>query len=213
MMLMLSSVTICSLSKCKSDDQCMKWYSGDYRCESHICIRKQYTYQTKELIGFASIIIISLITNSGGVGAGTVVIPAYTAFFNFVSSDAIHLSRITIFAGAFVNFIINWKKRDSNEKDRLLIDYNMASVMIPLHLAGAECGVLFGKFLPPVIVTIILFLLLIVSIIKTYQRGKNEIRKEISIKPPRFMAQPKLKYENSVAIDNFRFLNSRKHSR
>jgi uncharacterized membrane protein YfcA len=106
------------------------------------------------------------------------VVPAYIVFFGFVSSDAVHLSRITIFAGAFVNFLINWRKRDPKEKDRLLIDYKMGSVMIPLHLAGAEVGVMIGKFLPAVFVTAILFCFLLLSILKTYQRGRAEIKKE-----------------------------------
>ena len=111
---------------------------------------------------------IAAITNSGGVGAAAIVVPALIQLFGFISSDAIHLSRLTIFAGAFVNVAINWRKRDAQRKDRLLINYNLAAIMIPLHLAGAEAGVMLGRWLAPLIVLLMLFAILLLSIYKTY---------------------------------------------
>ncbi len=144
-------------------------YNEMYECSSSKrCVRKNYSYSKAETVGMFLVVVISAITNAGGVGAGTVVVPLYILFLDFVSSDAVHLSRITIFAGAMVNFFINWRKRDPNNKDRLIINYNLAAVLIPLHLAGAELGVIIGKFLPAVIVTAILLLFIILSIFKTY---------------------------------------------
>jgi hypothetical protein len=180
LLLLLALYAGCSLSSmpCSEDAECAELYNEAYSCEAQRCLRRHYSYTTRELVGFAVVVLISTITNAGGVGAGTVVVPAYIVFFGFVSSDAVHLSRITIFAGAFVNFLLNWRKRDPKEKDRLLIDYKMGSVMIPLHLAGAEVGVMVGKFLPAVLVTGVLFCFLLLSILKTYQRGRAEIKKE-----------------------------------
>ena len=160
---------------CERNEECADMYNDMYECSSsNRCVRKHYSYSKTESIGMFLVVVISAITNAGGVGAGTVVVPLYILFLDFVSSDAVHLSRITIFAGAMVNFFINWKKRDPTNKDRLIINYNLAAVLIPLHLAGAEIGVIIGKFLPAVFVTAILLLFIILSIFKTYQRGKQE---------------------------------------
>lgn len=163
---------------CSADDECRSKLNSYYECSKSRCIRRNYTYGAGEIFGLIVIVIISTITNAGGVGAGTVVVPAYSAFFGFVSSDAVHLSRITIFAGALVNFLLNWNRRDPTNKDRLLINYNIAAIMIPLHLAGAEVGVLLNKFLPSILVTIILFCFLLLSTFKTYERSKEESKKE-----------------------------------
>ena len=40
--------------------------------------------------------------------------------------------------------------------------------MIPLHLAGAEAGVMLGRWLAPLIVLLMLFAILLLSIYKTY---------------------------------------------
>ena len=111
---------------------------------------------------------IAAITNSGGVGAAAIVVPALIELFGFVSSDAIHLSRLAIFAGALVNIATNWRARDDKRKDRLLINYHLAAIMIPLHLAGAEAGVMVGRWLAPLIVMGLLFGFLLLSIYRTY---------------------------------------------
>lgn len=163
---------------CNVDDECIALLGSKYECSDLHCIRKHFSYSFSESFGLIMVIIISAITNSGGVGAGTVMVPVFALFFGFSSSDAVHLSRLTIFCGAFLNFLINWNKRNSLEPNKLLIDYNLSSVMIPLHLAGAEIGVIFGKYLPSLFVTVLLFIFLLISIRKTYERSLIESNSE-----------------------------------
>lgn len=163
---------------CNTTAQCQKIYTKIYECESNICLREDFKYNIWEILGFAGITTISTITSSGGVGAGIVIVPAFTLFFGFVSSDSVHLSRVSILMSAFVSFCINWRKKDPLDTSKLVINYHIAGILLPFHLAGAEVGVLIGRFLPSVAVVGILFILLIVSIDRTYKRGKEEIKRE-----------------------------------
>ena len=163
---------------CESSEECKQIYNSHYECDKNLCIREHYSYSSREVFGFGLIIIISCITNSGGVGAGTVIVPVYVAYLSFVSSDAVHLSRITIFAGALIGYFVNWKQRGAKNKDRLLINYNLGAIMIPLHLGGAEIGVIIGRFLPAMLVTLMLLYFLGLALYKTYKRAVEESKKE-----------------------------------
>lgn len=163
---------------CGQSSECARIYNSEYECVDSHCLRRQFDYSRFEILGFCMIIVISMITNAGGVGAGTIIIPAYIVFFDFVSSDAIPLSRITIFAGSLVNYIINWTQRDPHNEKRFLINYSLASVMMPLLLAGTQVGVILSRFLPAASITLILVFYLTSSARQMYQRARKDSQKE-----------------------------------
>jgi uncharacterized membrane protein YfcA len=165
-------------SPCINTAQCQLMYNNQYRCYDNHCMRKDFTYSTKDFVGFLLVIIISMITNAGGVGAGTIIIPAYIFFFDFVSSDAIPLSRVTIFAGSLVNYLINWTQRDPKDPNKFLINYNLASVMMPLLLAGTQIGVILSRFFPAAAITLVLFGYLISSSRQMLVRARKDTAKE-----------------------------------
>ncbi len=169
-------------ARCETNEECHKIYNPHYECTPQgNCMREHFSYKGLELGGFLMIIIVSMITNAGGVGAGTIIIPAYIVFFDFVSSDAIPLSRITIFAGSLVNYILNWTQRDPHNEKRFLINYNLASIMMPLLLAGTQVGVIFSRFLPAAAITFILVFYLTTSVRQMYQRAKKDTAKELEL--------------------------------
>lgn len=168
-------------AKCSTSTDCHQIYNKHYECVESRCLRKHFDYSHFEMFGDFMVVIISMITNAGGVGAGTVIIPVYMFFYNFVSSDAIPLSRITIFAGSLVNFIINMKERDPTNKNKLLIDYSLASVMMPLLLAGTQIGVILSRFLPAASITFILVFYLTSNTRKVLKRAQEESTKELMI--------------------------------
>jgi uncharacterized membrane protein YfcA len=142
-------------------------------------MRKYFTYNFRELMGCLVVIGIAMIANAGGLGAGAVIIPIYMFFFDFVATDSIPLSKITIFAGAVVNMVFNWNNRHIHNKNEFLTNYNLASVMIPLLLGGTTVGVMLSKFLPGLIITMALIVYLSLSIIKLYKRGMKMHKKEV----------------------------------
>lgn len=164
-------------ARCTVSEDCLKIYNRDYECSEGSCIRHHFDYSTRELFGAVTVVFVSMITNAGGVGAGTVIIPVFEIFYNFVSSDAIPLSRITIFAGSLVNYLLNWNQRDERT-GRHLIDYRLSAVMMPLLLAGTQVGVILSRFLPSVVITGTLVLYLSHSARQMLKRAKSDSAKE-----------------------------------
>lgn len=163
---------------CVTDGRCKSDYGQMYVCEDSKCIRDNYSYSFREVAGFFFSMFVSIVTSTGGVGAGTMIVPTYIFFLQFNSGDSVHLSRFSLFGGSLFYFLLNWKRRDPKHPDRLMINYNLASMMVPLHIAGAEFGVIVGKFLPMIIVSIMLICLLYMSLYKTYERANQESGKE-----------------------------------
>ena len=163
---------------CVTDGRCKSDYGQMYVCEDSKCIRENYSYSFREVAGFFFSMFVSIVTSTGGVGAGTMIVPTYIFFLQFNSGDSVHLSRFSLFGGSLFYFLLNWKRRDPKHPDRLMINYNLASMMVPLHIAGAEFGVIVGKFLPMIIVSIMLIFLLYMSLYKTYERANQESGKE-----------------------------------
>lgn len=163
---------------CVTDVRCRSDYGQMYVCDEGRCIRDNYSYSVREIAGFFFSMFVSIVTSTGGVGAGTMIVPTYMFFLQFNSADSVHLSRFSLFGGSLLYFLLNWKRRDPKHPDRLMINYNIASMMVPLHIAGAEFGVILGKFLPSIIVSILLISLLFTSLSKTYERAQQETNKE-----------------------------------
>src|SRR3990167_5936396 len=123
---------------CSADKFCWELYTHKYSCEQGHCIRGEFTNTPTELLGYLVIIGICMVANAGGLGAGAVIIPVYMFMYDFSATDSIPLSKITICAGAIVNFMLSWNERDRRNVNSFLINYNMGSVIVPLLLAGTQ---------------------------------------------------------------------------
>ena len=155
---------------CTTKEECVLFYNSRYICEDQHCRRPEFSIGLMDWVGYIFVILVSSISNAGGMGAGSIIIPAYMGFFSFVATDAIPLSKLTILAGALTSLILNWNQRDPKNKARFLIDYNMATFMIPLLLSGTQIGVLLAKFLPPAVIWIGLLSYLLYSTAKVFKR-------------------------------------------
>ena len=178
MSLINSSYSAIYNAPCNIDVDCYNIYNPEYRCYSGHCRRKNFEFNTRECLGMILIVIISMVANAGGLGAGAVIIPVYMFVYGFVATDSIPLSKVTIFAGALINLFFIWKKRHIFVKDKFLIEYELASVMIPLLLAGTMVGVLLSKFLPSFFITLALMVYLGLSILKLYKKGRKTHEQE-----------------------------------
>ena len=175
----LASTALSSIynAPCNLQSECQLIYNKEYECFEGGCIRHHFEFGVLEIIGSIVIIMVSMTSNAGGVGAGTVIIPIFEVFFDFVSSEAIALSRITIFAGSLVNYLLNFHERDPKTGSHL-IDYRLAAVMMPLLLAGTQVGVMLARFFPSITVTGVLVLYLISSTRQMYRRAQRDSAKE-----------------------------------
>lgn len=84
---------------------------------------------------------------------------------DFITHEAIPISKLMIFTGALTSFIMGLKNKHPH-RDVTATDFNIAMVLIPLILFGTMIGVTLNKITPPVI---ILFALTFVLVINTYK--------------------------------------------
>ena len=166
---------------CDTTDECHTIYTDEYICTTGHCIRKpiSYPFSVKEVVGFVLINLVATIANAAGLGAGPVLVPVYMFLYGFVATDSIPLSKIAIFSGAVVNLIVNWKSKHPTIKNMLLINYGLATIMVPWLLAGTMLGVLMSKFLPVGVIMAGLITYLYASIYKIFMKALRVTRKEI----------------------------------
>lgn len=100
-----------------------------------------------EFIGLALLIMITSISTVGGMGGGGLVTPFCMTFFGFSTKKAIALSGFTIFSCSVVRFLFFLNQKHP-EKDAVLIDYDLASIMLPVIIMGSMIGALDSIALP-----------------------------------------------------------------
>jgi len=75
--------------------------------------------------------------NMGGIGGGGIVIPMIEVFYNFPIKEAVAISSVTIFMSALTRYLYYWKQRNPNKTGVVVVDYGLASIMMPTTLAGS----------------------------------------------------------------------------
>ena len=81
---------------------------------------------------------------------------------------------VLLFGGSIGSYIKLYKERLS-ETGSSLINYRLILIALPLLLSGAVLGVMMGKFLPKIIVGILLFMILL-QVIKKTNRSYKRVR-------------------------------------
>jgi uncharacterized membrane protein YfcA len=153
-------------------------FSAAYECSDGRCIRRTFDYDSKELLGFVLVLMMTMINNAGGLGGGGQIIPIFIYMFDFATIESIPLSKITMFAGAVTIFCMTFRERYSKDKSVLVTDIGATAIVTPLVVAGSQTGVALSKFCPPLFVMIGLSGYLIHSSRQMYANAKSAFAKE-----------------------------------
>jgi len=175
-------IMIYSLDKpCYSDYECdgkpfeeCKLSNGSpvYRGLDGTCQHKDvFPILGYEFLGLTLLIMVTSISTVGGIGGGGLVVPFCMTFFGFSAKIAIALSGFTMFSCSVVRFLFFIYQKHP-EKDAVLIDYNLVSIMLPVVMMGSMIGVLASITLPNLILQILLTILMILLTILTGLKGK-----------------------------------------
>jgi len=106
------------------------------------------------------------LSNSGGLGGGGTMIPILILFFRFDLKRSIALSNSTIFVSALIRFLVNAPKHHPLKKDTdgnptgVLVDYNIAILMLPVITLGVTAGAILNTIMPDVVILALLIILL-----------------------------------------------------
>jgi uncharacterized membrane protein YfcA len=124
-----------------------------------------------EWIGNVATFFVLLISNCGGLGGGGAIIPVAIFFYGFDAKQAIGLSNASICMASICRYLINFNKTHPlKNKTGVLVDYNIASLMLPMIVVGATTGVMLNKILPPVIVSVVFTLLMVFFSVTTTRK-------------------------------------------
>ncbi|KAG7400037.1 hypothetical protein PHYBOEH_007105 [Phytophthora boehmeriae] len=117
------------------------------------------------------------VSAAGGVGGGTILVPALVIIMGFDMKRASPISNMAIVGGAIANAWFNLRKRHP-AADRPLIDSDLALAMIPLVMGGAVIGTVFAKLLPGYFLSLLFVLVLVLSGTRTISKGMKMHRAE-----------------------------------
>lgn len=92
------------------------------------------------------------------------VIPMIMFFFHMTTKESIAVSSFAIVASCLASFFQTFKLKHP-EKDACIIDYNLASIMMPTVIVGSFIGAFLNVIMPSLVITITMCLLhLILSV-------------------------------------------------
>jgi uncharacterized membrane protein YfcA len=160
-------------SSCTNNDDCVKIYNEYYECIDQKCVHKSFLKPSfLEIIGYILVFITNSVATTVGMGGGAVNVPILIIFFGYVIKNAIPLSKAAVLGGAVGNAVMILNKRDPANHNKLIIEFRIASVIIPVILVGNTMGVILLKLLPSLIIILLMFTYLSYSTIKIFKKWR-----------------------------------------
>lgn len=95
-----------------------------------------FPIDNNDILGSLFVALGLMISASGGIGGGGILVPLLIIVFGFKPKYAIPLSNVTILGSSITNVILNLPKRHP-DADRPLIDWDLILLMEPITMAGA----------------------------------------------------------------------------
>ena len=92
--------------------------------------------------------------NACGVGGGGIVIPFLMIFFSIPIKECVPIVNFFGFIAGLTRFILNYKMKHPKKRHRLVIDYELVSLTLPISLMGTLLGIKIGEIMSPFIVMI-----------------------------------------------------------
>lgn len=136
-----------------------------------------------EILGIAVISIMTILSNAGGLGASGITIPFLMIFFGMPIKECVPLGNFFGFLSAFIRFALNFKQKHPRKPNRLVIDYEIAALTMPVMYLGTLFGVKIGGMLSEIHITIglscVLLCMSITTLMKAKKLWKDENREKV----------------------------------
>jgi len=100
------------------------------------------------------------LSTMAGVGGGGVVVPLSMIFFGFTTKEAIAVSGFIVFGCSLTRYIFSFAEKHPF-KEATIVNYDLATVMLPLVMVGSMLGVMVNVMFPSLILQVILTIVLI----------------------------------------------------
>lgn len=131
-----------------------------------------------QYLGILVCSIMTLLANAGGLGGGGIIIPFMMIFFYLPIKECVPIANFFGFAAAFIRFCLNFKMKHPNKKERLVIDYEIIQLTMPLLYLGTLIGVRIGMIMSPLQVAVSLTIVLVYVAQKSLAKAIDIYKKE-----------------------------------
>eukprot|EP00347_Sterkiella_histriomuscorum_P013136 403365874 len=158
-----------------------------------------------EFMGLFLLIVIMSLSTMAGIGGGGVVIPFCMTFFSFETKNAIALSGLTILSCSITRYIVSINERHP-ERNSVVIDYNLAAIMLPIVLVGSMIGVLVNVAFPSLYLQIMLTLVLLSLALHTAYKARFIYKQETEMLKVRQQQQKELQGKKVYHKESFQFM-------
>jgi len=96
-----------------------------------------------------------------GIGGGAIDFSMLIAFFKFETKPSVAISSFVILICTIMRFFYNFKVRNPEKPGMNVLDYSLASIMMPTTLAGSQIGSYLLRWFPSLYIQVALTLLLV----------------------------------------------------
>ena len=163
---------------CDVDEDCENY--PYFHCKSdHSCEHKDvFPAKGLEVGGIFVFGIIMALCTVAGIGGGGIATSMLEAFFKFETKPAVAVSSFSILICTTMRFFYNFKTKHPSKKHMNVLDYSLATVMMPTTLAGSQMGGYILLMFPSLYIQIALTLLLAFLSYLTFRKAMDMHRKE-----------------------------------
>lgn len=124
-----------------------------------------------EYFGLFAFAIVMALCNIAGIGGGGIANPMLQLFFVFETKQAVAVSSFTILWCSLVRYIYNWKDKKPDNPNSTMVDYSLATIMMPTTLMGSQIGTYVLKAFPPILINAMLTLVLFLLGLQSARKG------------------------------------------
>ena len=154
------------------------YYCDDKKCEH----KKVFPPEGLEIAGILVFGFIMALCTVAGIGGGGIAVSMLIAFFKFDTKPAVAISSFSILVCTTMRFFYNFKTRHPEKPQMNVLDYGLASIMMPTTLSGSQIGGYILQIFPALYIQIALTLLLGFLSFNTFMKGMQLHRKEVAEK-------------------------------
>ena len=112
--------------------------------------------KSEHLIGGGIIFLITAISNAGGVSGGGSIAPFAIVFFHVTLRESVPISNLCALIASSTRFYTNLEGRHPDLPHKLLVDYEVISITLPMLYLGSLYGVMVGIHLTKWFLSIIM---------------------------------------------------------
>lgn len=123
-------------------------------------------------------LVMSMLAISSGVGGGLFWVPLFTALLQFSVKSAAALSQSCVAGGCIGGTLYSFMQRHPHDKERPVMDYNLALVLMPALVQGISFGVMLNYILPSLILSCLLIITLLLISARTLHQGFKMVAAE-----------------------------------